>query len=173
MRKLLSIDKIEAFIFDFDGVLTNNKVQLDQSGKEWVTCSRADGLAFDALYLLKKPVFIMSTETNPVVSARGKKLNVDVIQGVSDKVMAIKDLVKLKKFHLENIFFVGNDLNDYFAMKICGYSACPVDSHPKVKDISKNILNSEGGNGVIRELLEETLNLDLIKILYQDRGVKK
>ena len=59
-----------------------------------MTCSRADGLAFDALYLLKKPVFIMSTETNPVVSARGKKLNVDVIQGVSDKVIAIKDLAK-------------------------------------------------------------------------------
>ena len=90
MKKLLSIDKIDAFIFDFDGVLTNNKVLLDQSGKEWVTCSRADGLAFDALYLLKKPVFIISTETNAVVSARGKKLNVDVIQGVSDKVTVVR-----------------------------------------------------------------------------------
>ena len=57
MQKKILLDEIDAFIFDFDGVLTNNLVHLDESGKEWVTCSRADGLAFDVLQKLKKPSF--------------------------------------------------------------------------------------------------------------------
>ena len=58
----VSIDKIDAFVFDFDGVMTNNKVYLDQDGKEIVGCHRSDGLAFDVLRELNKPSFIISTE---------------------------------------------------------------------------------------------------------------
>lgn len=57
----ISIDKIHAFIFDFDGVMTNNLVYIDQDGKETVRCNRADGLAFDVLRKLNKPAFIVST----------------------------------------------------------------------------------------------------------------
>ena len=67
----MNIKKIDALIFDFDGVLTDNKVYVDENGKESVCCSRADGFAFDALRKLKIPVYILSTESNPVVSARG------------------------------------------------------------------------------------------------------
>ena len=87
----ISIDEIDAFIFDFDGVLTNNLVHLDQDGREWVSCSRADGLAFDVLRILKKPAYSLSTEKNSVVSARAEKLKIPAIQGVSDKVLTIKD----------------------------------------------------------------------------------
>jgi len=68
----ISLNDIDAFVFDFDGVLTNNLVHLDQDGKEWVSCSRADGLAFDVMRKLEKPSYILSTEKNPVVSARAK-----------------------------------------------------------------------------------------------------
>mgnify|MGYP000209177044 CR=1 FL=1 len=158
---------IDAFVFDFDGVLTNNLVHLNQLGEESVSCSRSDGLAFDVLHKLNKPVFILSTEKNPVVSMRAKKIKVPVVQGVSDKVLALKDLAKKNNFHLENILYVGNDLNDYLVMKSCGYTACPVDSHEEIKKISKYILTTKGGSGVVRELLEEVLGLDFIKILYK------
>ena len=168
-QKEILLNNIDAFIFDFDGVLTNNLVYLDQNGKESVSCSRADGLAFDVLRKLDKPAFILSTENNPVVTMRAKKLKVSVVQGVADKVEAIKKLVNKNNYNLKNILYVGNDLNDYLVMQLCGYTACPADSHPKIKEISGNILTSKGGNGVVRELLEGVLSLDFIKTLYQQK----
>ena len=76
----ISLDNIDVFVFDFDGVLTNNLVQIDENGKESVSCSRADGLAFDVLRKLNKSVYILSTEKNPVVLARAKKLKVKVFK---------------------------------------------------------------------------------------------
>ncbi len=73
------IDHIDAFVFDFDGVLTNNFVHIDQSGNEWVSCNRSDGLAFDVLRVLQKPAYILSTEKNLVVTARARKLNIPAI----------------------------------------------------------------------------------------------
>ena len=163
----MTLEDIDAFIFDFDGVLTNNLVHLDQNGKESVSCSRADGLAFDVLRKLDKPAFILSTENNPVVTMRAKKLKVPVVQGVENKVEAIKKLVNKNNYNLKNILYVGNDLNDYLVMQLCGYTICPTDSHPKIKEISDVVLKTNGGNGVVRELLEDVLSLDFIKILYQ------
>ena len=163
------LDNIDAFIFDFDGVLTNNHVLISESGKESVNCSRADGLAFDVLNKLNKPTYIMSTEKNSVVEARAKKLKVPVLQGVNNKVEAMIELAKLKSYSLENILYIGNDLNDYLVMQLCGYTACPADSHPKIKNVSGISLRRNGGDGVVRELLEEVLELDFIKILYQTK----
>ena len=165
----MTLDDIDAFVFDFDGVLTNNLVQIDENAKESVSCSRADGLAFDVLRKLNKPAYILSTEKNLVVKARAKKLNIPAIQGVVNKVEAIKKLATDNNYSLKNILYVGNDLNDYLVMQLCGYTACPADSHPKIKEISGNILTSKGGNGVVRELLEGVLSLDFIKTLYQQK----
>jgi len=165
----MTLDDIDAFVFDFDGVLTNNLVQIDENGKESVSCSRADGLAFDVLRKLNKPAYILSTEKNLVVKARAKKLNIPAIQGVADKVETIKKLATDNNYSLKNILYVGNDLNDYLVMQLCGYSACPADSHSKIKSVSDIILSTNGGDGIVRELLEEVLNLDFIKILYQPK----
>ena len=163
----MTLDDIDVFVFDFDGVLTDNKVYLDQNGVESVSCSRADGLAFDVLRKLNKPAFILSTEKSTVVVMRAKKLKIPAIQGVSDKVRAIKELIDENHYNIKNILYVGNDLNDYLVIQLCGYSACPADSHSKIKSISSIILSTNGGDGIVRELLEEVLNLDFIKILYQ------
>jgi len=163
------LDEIDAFVFDFDGVLTNNLVQIDENGKESISCSRADGLAFDVLRKLNKPAYILSTEKNLVVKARAKKLNIPAIQGVVDKVETIKKLAADNNYSLKNILYVGNDLNDYLVIQLCGYSVCPADSHPKIKGVSSIILSTNGGDGIVRELLEEVFNLDFIKILYQSK----
>ena len=162
----IHIDQVDAFVFDFDGVLTNNLVHLNQDGKEWVSCSRADGLAFDLLRKLNKPAYILSTEKNPVVSARAKKLRVPVLQGIDNKVDAVKDLVYREGFELQKIFYIGNDLNDYRVMQLCGYSACPADSHSKIKQIATFVLSTKGGNGIARELLEDIIKLNLIRVLF-------
>lgn len=161
----LLIDKIEAFFFDFDGVLTNNLVYVDQEGKESVSCSRSDGLAFDILRKLKKPTFIISSEKNSVVTMRANKLKTKALLGITDKVKVIKKLAKDNNFKLKNILFVGNDLNDYNAIKICGYSACPSDSHKKIKALCDITLETNGGEGVVRDLIENVFNIDVLEIL--------
>jgi 3-deoxy-D-manno-octulosonate 8-phosphate phosphatase (KDO 8-P phosphatase) len=165
-NQTMLIDSLDALVFDFDGVLTNNKVHIDQDGKELVSCSRSDGLAFDVLRKLNKPAYILSTEKNPVVSARAKKLKIPALQGISDKAQGIKELVANEGFDLARVLYVGNDLNDYRVMQLCGYSACPSDSHQTIKEIATVVLNTEGGKGVVRELLEDVLKLNFIYILY-------
>jgi len=162
----MDINNIDVFVFDFDGVLTNNMVYLDQNGKESVSCSRGDGLAFDALRKLKKTAYILSTEKNTVVRARAQKLQISVLQGAENKVAGIQEIIKKENCKLENILYVGNDLNDYRVMDICGFTACPADSHKKIKQISSIVLKTNGGFGVVRELLEDVLGLNFIEILY-------
>lgn len=164
----ISLDNIDVFVFDFDGVLTNNLVQIDENGKESVSCSRGDGLAFNVLKKIKKAAYILSTEENTVVSARAKKLQIPVIQGVKNKVLGIQKIVKKENCKLESILYIGNDLNDYQVMNMCGFTACPADSHDQIKQISDLVLKTRGGFGVARELLEEILNLDFLEILYEE-----
>ena len=161
----LTIESIDAVVLDFDGVLTNNLVHLDQDGKEWVSCNRSDGLAFIVLEKLKKPTYIISTEKNKIVAARAKKLKTPVLFGIQNKFEVLKKLSIKKRFNLDRTLYVGNDLNDYEALKSCGYSACPSDSHKKIKKISTFKLDAKGGSGVVRELLEEILGLDFLKVI--------
>jgi YrbI family 3-deoxy-D-manno-octulosonate 8-phosphate phosphatase len=166
-NKTILLDNIDAIIFDFDGVLTNNLVIVNQDGSESVVCNRLDGLAFDALRKLQKPAYILSTEKNKVVTVRAEKLKVKVFQGVDNKSDIAKKLVDREGFNLEKILYVGNDLNDYHVMKLCGYTVCPADSHVNIQKISDVVLKTRGGEGVVREILEDILELDLVQILFQ------
>ena len=169
MIKSISIDDIDALIFDFDGVLTDNLVHLNQDGKEWVSCNRSDGLAFDVLRKLNKPTYIVSSEKNLVVTARAEKLNIPVFQGVKDKITVIQTLENDYGYSVDRLLYIGNDLNDFMAMKICGYSACPADSHHIIKELSDIVLNTKGGAGIVRELLEDILKINFIEILYMEK----
>ena len=163
----ISIDDLDAIIFDFDGVLTDNSVLLNCNGEEFVKCSRSDGLGLDALRKINQPTFILSSEKNNVVTARGDKLKIPVIQGIQNKSQSLVELCSKNNYSLGRVLYVGNDLNDYKAMQLCGYSACPSDSHKMIKKISKIALKSPGGNGVVRELIEDIMSLNLIEILYE------
>lgn len=67
---------------------------------------------------------------------------------------------------MTNVLYVGNDLNDFIAMGMCGYSACPADSHEKIKTIATVTLSTRGGEGVARALIEDVFNVDIVKTLY-------
>ena len=162
----LSINDIDALVFDFDGVLTDNTVFLNEEGKEWVRCNRGDGLAFNELEKLGVKSYILSAEKNKIVLARANKLNIPALYGVANKVGALQELSAREGLDLSRILYIGNDLNDFQAMQICGFSACPADSHPKIKEIVTFRLKKKGGSGIVRELLEEILNVDVIEILY-------
>jgi len=157
-----NINDIALIVFDFDGVLTDNKVHLTEDGKELVVCSRADGLAFDYIRKNKINTCILSTEKNGVVSHRAKKLGVPVFQCVEDKEKTLNLLLEEERINYEDVVYVGNDLNDYYAMLRCGTKICPSDAHERIKKISDFVLQSCGGNGVVREILEDVFSLDLL-----------
>ena len=164
----LSLDQLDALVFDFDGVLTDNTVFVNEDGKEWVRCNRGDGLAFNDLEKLGVKSYIISSETNKVVLARANKLNVPALYGVANKVDALQELSAREGLALSRIFYIGNDLNDFQAMQICGFSACPADSHPKIKEIATFKLNTNGGMGIVREILEDLLKQDIMTIVFRD-----
>ena len=150
----------DLIVFDFDGVLTDNRVLVFDDGREAVFCSRSDGMAFDMLRLAGIPVVIMSTEVNPVVSARGRKLRVEVLQGVRDKAAALEQFCTERHIVMQKVMYVGNDLNDKDAMERVGHPICPADAHPYIKAISHTVLATAGGYGVAREIVEHLLKIE-------------
>lgn len=159
--------EVDLLVIDCDGVLTDNRVWLTEEGVESVAFSRADGLAFNTLKKLNVPTVILSTETNKVVSSRGKKLGVSVYQGVESKKKFIEKFVADRELSLERTVYVGNDINDFSAMSLCGLSFCPDDAHPMVKELATVKLSTKGGHGVIREILEDHFNINIYKLFYE------
>ena len=151
---------LDALIFDFDGVLTDNRVLVFSDGTEAVVCNRADGLAFDHFRAVGFPVYIVSTEPNPVVRARGAKLQVPVIDSVSNKDVAIRSLCEDNGHVPERLMFVGNDLNHLPAKGIVGYPVAVADAHPRVISSASHVLSRKGGEGVARELMESVINFN-------------
>ena len=160
----MALINIKLLVYDFDGVMTDNKVFIDQNGNEMVQVSRADGLAISELKKLNISQIIISTEENSVVAKRSKKLNIPCLQGINDKKEALIKYCNDNNIQLKNVAFTGNDINDLEAMKIVGFKFCPADAHEEIKASSNYILKTKGGQGVIREILDLIdLNGGLIK----------
>jgi len=150
---------IQLVVFDFDGVLTDNRVIVFEDGSEAVICNRADGLAFDRLRTAGIPTMIISTERNLVVSARAAKLEVPVLQAVKDKRQALADHCRVAGIDLRHVVFVGNDVNDLPAMESVGFPIAVADAHETVKAKAWTVLVTRGGNGAAREVVEQVLGV--------------
>jgi len=150
----MNLNNIILIVYDFDGVMTDNKLYIDQDGKEMVQVNRADGLGVAEIKKLGIEQLIISTEKNPVVSARAHKLGIPCLQGIENKKMALIDYCIENDIDIKNVAYVGNDINDKKAMEIVGMTFCPVDAHNSIKSISVHVLKTKGGHGVIRELFD-------------------
>ena len=150
----LSKEEIDLIVLDFDGVLTNNQVLTLQDGTEGILANRADGLAVEGFKKLNIPMTILSTETNPVVEARARKIGLPVIQGAKNKKSVLSKYLKEKAIDPDRVLFLGNDVNDLEAMQLIGWPVCPADAHESIMNISKIVLDKKGGEGVFRALYE-------------------
>lgn len=148
------IKNIEMMVYDFDGVMTDNRVLITEDGKEAVFVNRADGLAVSAIRKMGIKQIIISTEKNKVVKVRADKLKIGVIQSVDDKKKVLSKYLKLRRINPENVVYIGNDLNDLPAMQIVGWPIAPADACREVKSIAKIVLGKKGGQGIIRELFD-------------------
>ena len=161
MRKKISnkkpeidIKNVQLIVYDFDGVLTDNKILLNEKGMESVKLNRADGLAMGMLKKLGVHQIILTNETNRVVEARAHKLGIPALRGVENKKETLSAYCQENDISVESVVYIGNDLNDLEAMSTVGYPVCPSDASEEIKNISKIILHSVGGAGVVRELIK-------------------
>lgn len=153
-------EKIDLIICDFDGVITDNRVWVDQDGTESVAAYRSDSIRIRELHERGIEVMIVSSEPNRVVAARAKKMGVEAIHGVGiyEKGRAMRQVLEQKKIDAENVIYIGNDLNDLPCFEIAGWSVAVADAYPEVIRAADFVLSKAGGHGALRELCDLILS---------------
>jgi len=146
--------EIKLLVTDFDGVHTDNRVLVSEDGKESIFCDRADGLGIEMLKKKGIEVFVISKEKNKVIQARCDKLKIDCWHGIDDKITLFKKEVGKRGVSLENVCFIGNDINDLECIEIAGIGVAVADSYPQVLEIANYITKAKGGHGAIREICD-------------------
>lgn len=146
---------VSLIVFDFDGVMTDNRVWVDENGHEMVAANRSDSLGLELLRA-RTPiqVFVLSKETNPVVTARCRKLKIPVLQAVNDKPGALRQLFSERGVDPASVIYMGNDLNDLPCFPLVGCAVAPADSQPQILAEADVILSNRGGHGAVRELCD-------------------
>ncbi len=145
---------IDGVVFDFDGVMTDDAVYVDQEGREMVRASRRDGLGLGLLAARQLPCLVLSKERNPVVARRCEKLKLECLQGVDDKLPALKEWAQRRGVRLEHCAYVGNDINDIACMEAVGFAVAVEDADPRVKGVATWVCPARGGNGAVRQVCE-------------------
>ncbi len=150
--KITKTNKPKVIFTDFDGCLTNDTVTLDSNNVENVVVNRKDGLAVARLKKLGINVIITSKERNKVVALRGEKLGIAVMQGLDDKVAAISKYLNEQKLNWEEVWYIGNDINDVAAMAKARLSFCPSDAAYEARSVASVVLSRRGGEGLLAEI---------------------
>jgi N-acylneuraminate cytidylyltransferase len=151
------LDQIRLLVLDFDGVLTDNRVLVDENGLESVLCSRSDGLGIAATMESGLAIMVLSKERNPVVAARCRKLNVEFVQGCDDKLAALKEICAVRQIKADEVAYMGNDINDLGCMSWVGLPIAVADAEPEAKQIAVLTTAHAGGQGAVREICDDWL----------------
>ena len=147
-------ETIRLLVLDFDGVLTDNRVWVDQDGREMVAANRSDSLGINRLRQAGVETVVISMETNPVVAARCRKMNVPCIQGENDKATALNKLLLERNIDASEAVFLGNDVNDLPCFPLVGWAVAVADAMPEVARQADFVLTRPGGHAAVRELCD-------------------
>jgi len=150
--------KVKAFIFDVDGVLSNQSVIIDSDGELLRTANTKDGFAIQ--YAVKKgyPVAIITGGKSKAVEMRYRGLGVkDFYLASQDKIKDFEDFLSKHDLDPATIMYMGDDLPDYEVMKRIGIPTCPADAVEQIKAISSYISDKDGGYGCARDVVEQVL----------------
>lgn len=146
--------QVQLVAFDFDGVFTDNGVYVSEHGQEWVRCCRSDGLGLRKLDAIGVGYLILSTEENPVVSVRARKLRIECRQGVADKRVELERLATGRGIDLSKVAYVGNDINDLGCLQCVGFPVAVADAHPDILASGVYRTRARGGYGAVREVCD-------------------
>lgn len=141
-------------MLDFDGVMTDNRVLVNETGQEAVWVHRGDGWGIARLRETGLPILVLSTEKNPVVAARCAKLQIECIQGCDDKLASLQALAAQRRIPREQIAYVGNDVNDLECLRWVGMPIAVADAEPVVRETAARVTTRRGGYGAVREVAD-------------------
>jgi YrbI family 3-deoxy-D-manno-octulosonate 8-phosphate phosphatase len=151
-------EHIALLVLDFDGVLTDNRVWVDQEGREMIAANRSDSLRLNYLRRAGVDVMVLSTEINPVVAARCQKMGIPYIQGRWDKADALHEIAAERQIDLADVVYVGNDVNDLPCFPLVGCAVAVADAYPEVTAQADLVLTRRGGYGAVREICDLILH---------------
>lgn len=147
---------MKLFVMDVDGTLTDGKIYIGSKGEEFKSFNVKDGYAINNM-LHKNGIktAIITGRESEIVNIRARELNIDyVYQNVKDKLEILKQIAELYNITFEEVAYIGDDLNDFEAMKKCGVIGCPADAVDEIKNISNYISKYNGGEGAVRDFIE-------------------
>jgi 3-deoxy-D-manno-octulosonate 8-phosphate phosphatase (KDO 8-P phosphatase) len=150
--------KIKAIAMDVDGVLTDGGVWWGPSGEEWKRFHFADIMGLSLARKSGLVIALVSGENSPLVDRLASKLGIsDVHKDCKDKAGALRAFSEKHGLRLQEICFIGDDVNDLPALSMVGLSACPADARPSIRESCQLVTKLAGGNGAVREVVDMLL----------------
>ncbi|MDC0177324.1 HAD-IIIA family hydrolase [Polaribacter sp.] len=154
------LPKINTFIFDVDGVLTNGMLTIMPDGEMVRHMNVKDGYAMKNALNKGYRVCIISGGTNEGVRSRLDALGIeDIYLGAHNKIQQYKELVEKYNLQAENVLYMGDDVPDFPVMELVGLATCPNDAVREIQQISKYISDKKGGEGCVRDVIEQVLRV--------------
>jgi len=150
--------KVSLLVMDFDGVFTDNRVWVNEEGKEEIAANRSDGLGIKLLLKAGIKATVISMEENPVVARRCEKLGLPYRIGIENKAEVFRELITQNNVSADSVVYVGNDTNDLPCFPLAACAIAVADSHPEVLRQADFRLNHNGGHGAVRELCDLILS---------------
>ena len=163
--------QITTFIFDVDGVLTNGIVTIFPNGDLIRQMNVKDGYALKTAVDMGYHVCIISGGTNPAVKLRLQGLGLtDIYLGINDKIEQLNEYLDIYNIQPDQVLYMGDDIPDFPVMKMIGLPTCPKDAVPEIQHLSKYISQKKGGNGCVRDVIEQVLKVqDKWDVQYDDK----
>lgn len=154
------LNHVDTFIFDVDGVLTDGSIQVSTQGELLRTMNIKDGYALKTANLANYHVCIISGGNNEGVRKRLRDLGItNIFLGIQDKVECLKEFFDIYGINPENVLYMGDDIPDLYAMKLVGMPCCPQDAVAEIKEISRYVSHRKGGQGCVRDVIEQVLKV--------------
>ncbi len=154
------LKKVTTFIFDYDGVMTDGTLVLQHEGEPLRTANVKDGFVLQLAIKLGYNIIIISGGYSKSVENRFGSLNIaDVYLSVKDKLSVFNEHMMKNNIKPEQVVYMGDDIPDYQVMKLVGIPVCPADASQEIKDISVYISDRNGGQGCVRDIIEQVLKV--------------
>ena len=149
---------ITTIVCDIDGTLTDGRIIFDSTGTESKNFSVKDGFIIKAMPKLGIAVIFLTARDSIIVEKRGRELDVsDILQGIHNKKDTLMSYMAAHDLSPENVAYIGDDLNDYEAMSLCGFKACPEDAVYEIRELCDYVSSCRGGHGAARDVCEHIL----------------
>lgn len=154
------LTQVTTFIFDYDGVMTDGVIVINNDGEPLRTANVKDGYALQLIRKLGYNIAVISGGYSPSMHKRFDALGItDVFLGVSNKLEVFQKYLNSKNILPEEVVYMGDDIPDFLPMKACGVPVCPADAAKEIKQISVYISHFNGGHGCVRDIIEQVLKV--------------